>query len=843
MIRPPTAVRSWLQRGARRVAKPLVPRLGRRTGRALLLCAGPTRVGPRVRGLVLREADRRVADGDTAGGRALLVAVARGDVAGVRTVLAPLDRLRAADAPELAAELWRELAARTDLSEDLRWRVRHGLGRALADLGHVTEAKQHLAAAVDAVPERSAWRHELLLLAARSGDAATVASTLRADVFAGLRQAQVDALVEAFEDAGLLTDAIAAATTGAAVEDLLALARSAVRLANDKVLDLLDDALSDGRDRARLWEAVGRTHQRAHRLDEAVSAFERAAVADPDAASCLHRLGVARRRADLPAQDLEELEGAPSSSAGPHDRGEVAFTEGVVTGWVPDVDGDTEVRVKVNGHVVARTHATRASDGPGPAPKRAPFRREVRDLWFFVGQGDRLEVEHRGEALPFLGGETAYVVTDPRPSAVGGLLARLADGHVLNKYGKLRRSIKVDERWQADVLALFEQLRADLRVAGEVELFPFYGTMLGAVREGNFLGHDNDFDAVYISDRRDPDEVRGEFLELCSHLVERGYEVQVRAWHAWVHGPRRNVRVDIFFAWFDDTDHLQVSYGYHGEPVRRSAALSTWREGHLGRHRVPLPDNAEELLEQLYGAGWRHPDPGFSHHARSRRLDPAYRLTRDERNRVYWRQFYRDHQIEGGSTFANFVFQRFPEPRQIIELGCGTGRDSVFLAGRGHRVVAADRSPEAIERAREARAHAGVDRLDFAIVDAADRRQLAPFLTGIPVAAGVELLVYLRFFLHSIPEKVEDTLLDALTDLLPVGFRLCAEFRTAEDERRAKVFGDHYRRYLDEEAFATKLSERWGFEIEHLEAGTGLSPFQGEDPHLARVIARSTPSA
>jgi hypothetical protein len=35
------------------------------------------------------------------------------------------------------------------------------------------------------------------------------------------------------------------------------------------------------------------------------------------------------------------------------------------------------------------------------------------------------------------------------------------------------------------------------------------------------------------------------------------------------------------------------------------------------------------------------------------------------------------------------------------------------------------------------------------------------------------------------------------------------------------------------------LRDTWGFEIEHLEAGLGLSPYRGEDPHLARVIAKA----
>ena len=39
-------------------------------------------------------------------------------------------------------------------------------------------------------------------------------------------------------------------------------------------------------------------------------------------------------------------------------------------------------------------------------------------------------------------------------------------------------------------------------------------------------------------------------------------------------------------------------------------------------------------------------------------------------------------------------------PRRILDLGCGQGRNAVWLATRGHRVTGIDQSPVAIEQAR-----------------------------------------------------------------------------------------------------------------------------------------------
>jgi len=65
---------------------------------------------------------------------------------------------------------------------------------------------------------------------------------------------------------------------------------------------------------------------------------------------------------------------------------------------------------------------------------------------------------------------------------------------------------------------------------------------------------------------------------------------------------------------------------------------------------------------------------------------------------------------------TGFVESLGPGRRRALEIGCGTGTNALWLAGRGWEVVAVDLSPLAVERAR-AKAPAGVSctfqRLDF----------------------------------------------------------------------------------------------------------------------------------
>jgi SAM-dependent methyltransferase len=50
----------------------------------------------------------------------------------------------------------------------------------------------------------------------------------------------------------------------------------------------------------------------------------------------------------------------------------------------------------------------------------------------------------------------------------------------------------------------------------------------------------------------------------------------------------------------------------------------------------------------------------------------------------------------------------FARPSHLIDLGCGTGLDAVRMAQKGHRVTAADWSPQMVERTRQRAASAGL---------------------------------------------------------------------------------------------------------------------------------------
>jgi len=81
------------------------------------------------------------------------------------------------------------------------------------------------------------------------------------------------------------------------------------------------------------------------------------------------------------------------------------------------------------------------------------------------------------------------------------------------------------------------------------------------------------------------------------------------------------------------------------------------------------------------------------------------------------------------------VFARHLVPgSRVLEIGCGTGLDTMFLAERGVRVVACDPSEEMVSRSLRRLAHAGCG--NSATVLPCGVQDLASFLDALPHPAG-----------------------------------------------------------------------------------------------------------
>jgi 2-polyprenyl-3-methyl-5-hydroxy-6-metoxy-1,4-benzoquinol methylase len=84
-----------------------------------------------------------------------------------------------------------------------------------------------------------------------------------------------------------------------------------------------------------------------------------------------------------------------------------------------------------------------------------------------------------------------------------------------------------------------------------------------------------------------------------------------------------------------------------------------------------------------------------------------------------------DARVAGDAWMRDVLWRRYAQlfrpGHRVLDIGCGTGIDARFLAGRGIHVVAIDRAPAMIREARSGMANEGCDRLlDFRVMDASD---------------------------------------------------------------------------------------------------------------------------
>lgn len=333
------------------------------------------------------------------------------------------------------------------------------------------------------------------------------------------------------------------------------------------------------------------------------------------------------------------------------------------------------------------------------------------------------------------------------------------------------------------------------------------------------------FAARWGYERADRVELARVYFRLCSHLASQGLVVVIAA-VAMYEDVRTWVRTNIpgsMEVYLDVPHDVRV---VRDEGTKRLYSSMT---------------NLEEMYELPTSPDLRIENYGETTPAdAARAIVDAYvgRVEVEEPDRgkaQHWNSYY-------GSTvgtlepspFALAAAEQLASQCDLLEVGCGNGRDGAYFSRLGHRVVAIDASSAAAELCRRVHAESSATFLEGVLGDFADEW-----------AKSFDVL-YSRFVIHAMTEAEEIALLREARDVLRPGGLLLVECRSINDPlaRQGEVLSPteriagHYRRFIVLEDFRSRL-EAEGFVVEQAVEANGLARHGDEDPVVIRVVCRN----
>jgi tellurite methyltransferase len=192
----------------------------------------------------------------------------------------------------------------------------------------------------------------------------------------------------------------------------------------------------------------------------------------------------------------------------------------------------------------------------------------------------------------------------------------------------------------------------------------------------------------------------------------------------------------------------------------------------------------------------------------------------------YWNNYYsKNNKPQKPSSFAKNVANIIPAKSKIMELGCGTGRDSNYFASKGHIVFACDQSEVIIENLLKSHLNnpyflkSSVNQLSKKINDKFD-------------------IIYARFVLHALDDIESKEAIDWIFSNLKKNGLFLSESRSIKDS----IFGNgdkvnDQRRFLKKNEILKDLKNR-GFIIDDVVESKGLAIYKDSDPVVIRITAR-----
>ncbi len=178
------------------------------------------------------------------------------------------------------------------------------------------------------------------------------------------------------------------------------------------------------------------------------------------------------------------------------------------------------------------------------------------------------------------------------------------------RLGKHGLRVPVAFRDEKVIMSQMTEMRDKVRALGHKPLL-MYGTLLGAIRERDFIPHDDDVDLAVIMPDTGPDELNDACVDFIKLLNDNGVKATRGAAHSpLIHCHRGAVTYDIFILGQQGDTVYWPHTALKVVPERADIFLPTKLLEFKGEE-FDGPNDPEAVCLARYGEGWKVPNPSF----------------------------------------------------------------------------------------------------------------------------------------------------------------------------------------------------------------------------------------
>lgn len=226
-----------------------------------------------------------------------------------------------------------------------------------------------------------------------------------------------------------------------------------------------------------------------------------------------------------------------------------------------------------------------------------------------LGMSDCIRVEKDGIVI------FEEIITTDKNSSFNNISKMLKEGYVVGTKGKLRFKAENRDSWLPDHLEFAAYATNKFSNILGFNIFMCHGTLLGAIRENRIMSMDHDLDFAFALESKNDLLFKKDYYDVIKKLIASGEDIRLfekngkfRSNFFMWYKKGSNVKIDIFPVWCSPLKNKIIgSFTIYGDGGIQD--IYPLCRHQLNDYTFYKPTNSELILEYIYGADWRIPDP------------------------------------------------------------------------------------------------------------------------------------------------------------------------------------------------------------------------------------------